>query len=209
MITGTERLPALLIGMEKWMELLFLGPASARDELLAKCHDFFVKEVLAYRKAGANALIYSNPFGSTDIVPMAFFMEQALPWIEKDIQAVGTQGVVYCCGMAPFRPVIDLVLQRTGLGAYYLSPFDDIRQSKEIIAGRGLACGVINDIQLIDCSAEEVTLEVKTIIEAGMPGGKFLFGTGLMPHGIPEKNIRAMLEAACQFGSYEKRKSRA
>jgi uroporphyrinogen-III decarboxylase len=203
-ITSTMTLPALLMGMDKWMELLFLGPAEVRDELLGKCHDFFVKEVTAYRKAGADVLVYSNPFGSTDMVPMKYFMGNSLPWIERDISAVGTEGVVYYCGMARLNKVIEIVLERTGIGVYYLSPLDDVAEGKRIIAGRALTCGVINDINLIDWSADEIRREVKRMIEAGMPGGKFLFGTGVMPFTIPEENIRTMLEAAYRFGSYER-----
>jgi len=201
-ITATMALPALLMGMDKWMKLLFMGPAAEREALLAKCHDFFVKEMRAYRQAGADVLVYSNPFGSTDLVPMKFFVEQSLPWIEKDIAAVGTAGVVYYCGMARFNKVIDIVLQRTGLGVYYLSPLDDLAQGKHIIAGRGLTCGVINDIQLIDWSPAETRQEVKRLMTAGLPGGRFLFGTGVMPFDIPTDNIRAMLEAAYEFGQY-------
>ena len=201
-ITASMTLPALLMGMDKWMSLLFLGPVAARDELLTKCHELFVKEIVAYRQAGADVLVYSNPFGSTDTVPMKFFKEHSLPWIEKDIQAVGAQGIVYYCGMSRFNPVIELVLERTGIGVYYLSPFDDIDQGKKIIAARGLTCGVINDIQLIDWSPAEIRNQVKRMIEAGKPGGRFLFGTGVMPYGIPEENIRAMLDAAYEYGQY-------
>ncbi|MEW6262146.1 MAG: uroporphyrinogen decarboxylase family protein [Thermodesulfobacteriota bacterium] len=201
-ITASMALPALLMGMEQWMELLFLGPVAERNEILDKCHKLFVKEILAYRKAGVDVFVYSNPFGSTDIVPMKFFKEQSLPWIEKDIQAVGTQGLVYYCGLARFNPVINLVLERTGIGVYYLSPMDDIEQGKKAVAGRGLTCGIINDIKLIDWSEEEIRREVKKIIAAGKPGGRFLFGTGVMPYCIPEENIRTMLEAAYDFGRY-------
>lgn len=201
-ISSTMTLPAMLMGMEKWFELLFLGPFDLRDELLARCHEFFVKEVKAFRDNGADVLVYSNPFGSTDTVPMRFFMEQSLPWIEKDIAAVGTAGMVYYCGTSRFNRVIDIVLERTGLGVYYLSPLDDVAEGKRIIAKRGLTCGVINDIRMIDWTGETIRSEVKRLIEAGMPGGKFLFGTGVMPYAIPEENIRTMLAAAYEFGSY-------
>ena len=69
-VSSSMTLPAMLMGMDKWFELLLLGPAEPRDELLAKCHAFFVKEVEAYRALGADVLMYSNPFGSTDTVPM-------------------------------------------------------------------------------------------------------------------------------------------
>jgi len=201
-ITATMALPALLMGMERWMELLFWGPKAARDELLEKCHQFFVREVQAYRAGGADLLVYSNPFGSVDTVPMRFFRNTALPWIERDIQAVGTAGVVYYCGMARFNPVLDLVIERTGIGVYYLSPLDDLRQGKALINGRGLTCGVINDIALIDWSPAETRAEVSRMMAVGKPGGKFLFGTGVMPLSIPEANIQAMLDAAYELGMY-------
>lgn len=201
-ITATMALPALLMGMDRWMELLFCGPPELRDLLLAKCHDFFVKETNAFRDAGADVIVYSNPFGSTDIVPMKYFMNHSLPWIEKDIKAVGTAGIVYYCGMAKFNNVIDTIIQKTGIGVYYLSPLSDIEEGKKIVSGRGLTCGVINDIKLIDWSKQEIRNEVKRMIDAGMAGGKFLFGTGVMPYAIPEDNIRTMCEAAYEFGSY-------
>ena len=201
-ITATMGLPALLMGMEKWMELLFLGPADVRDELLGKCHEFFVKEMRAYRDAGADVLLYSNPFGSTDTVPMSFFTKHALPWVVKDIEAVGSQGIVYYSASSRFNRVIDTVLDKTGIGAFYISPLDDITEAKTIIDGRALTCGVINDIKLIDWSADEIRGEVRRLIGAGMPGGRFLFGTLVMPLAIPEASIRTMLEAAYEFGSW-------
>lgn len=203
-VSSSMTLPALLMGMDKWLELLLLGPADLRDALLAKCYAFFVKQVTAYRDAGADLLLYSNPFGSTDTVPMKFFRDHALPWIEKEIQEVGPAGVIYYCGTSRFNRVIDTVLERTGIGVYYLSPLDDVADAKRIIAGRGLTCGVLNDLKLIDWTGEEIRAEVRRLIEAGMPGGKFLFGTGVMPYQIPEENIRVMLEAAYEFGSWER-----
>lgn len=202
-VTATMTLPALLMGMEHWMDLLFCGPEDLREELLKKCHAFFVKEVQAYRDAGADLLLYSNPFGSTEFVPMRYLMERSMPWIERDIAAGGVTGMVYYCGSARFNKVIDAVFQRTGIGAYYLSPLDDVAEGKEIIAGRGLCCGTINDIRMIDWRPDKVRQEVKRIVEAGKPGGKFLFGPLLMPLAIPEENIRVMLEAAYQYGSLE------
>lgn len=202
-VTASMTLPAILMGMEKWLHLLLMGPAEVRDELLAKCHDLFIRQAAAYREAGADILLYSNPFGSTDFVSMSFFEEHSLPWIEKDIQAVSKQGVVYYAGMARVNPVIELVLARTGINAYYLSPFDDPREAQTKIGENGIACGVINDIQLIDWSVEQTTEEVKRILRQGMTSNRFLFGTGLMPYGIPEQNIRALLEAAYTYGRQE------
>lgn len=201
-ISSTMTLPAMLMGMERWMELLLLGPEDARDRLLAKCHQFFVREVRACRDAGADVLVYANPFGSTDFVPMHIFTSLSLPWIIKDIEAIGTAGVVYYCGMARMNEVIEIIRERTGISVYYVSPLDDLAMAKRMIGANGLTCGVINDIKLIEWSPAEIKQEVKRMLQAGMPGGHFLFGTGVMPYCIPENNIRIMLDAVYEYGQW-------
>jgi len=201
-LTSGITLPAILMGMDKWLELLLMGPTDIRDLLIAKCSEFFQKEIDAFRKAGADVLVYSQPFGSTDIMPMRLIKELTLPSMKMDIDPGGVAGLVYYCGSSPFNNVIDMLIKELGIGVFYLSPKDDIAEAKKIINGRALTCGVINDIKLVSWNREEIRAEVKRMCEAGMPGGKFLFGTLVMPYDIPIQNIRAMLEAAYEYGSY-------
>jgi uroporphyrinogen-III decarboxylase len=200
-LTASATLPAILMGMERWIELLVCGPPALRDALLEKCSDFFHKEAAAYRAAGVDVLLYSNPFGSLDFVPQELFRRLSLPWIERDLEPVGTDGVVYYCGGARMNPVIPEVLHRTGIGAYYLGPQDDIADGKRALDGRAVCAGVINDIQMISWSPAEVRARVRSMFAQGMPGGKFFFGTVVMPAAIPEANIHAMVEAALEYGA--------
>lgn len=56
---------------------------------------------------------------------------------------------------------------------------------------------------VFDWTEQQTRAEVKRIIDIGKPGGHFLFGTGVMPLAIPEANIRAMLDAAFEYGRQE------
>jgi uroporphyrinogen decarboxylase len=199
-LTASTTLPALLMGMEKWMELLLMGPVDVRDELLRKCSDFFRKELAAYRAAGANVLIYSTPFGSTSFLGMKRFREFSLPWMQRDLGEEGGAGLVYYCGMAPFNNVIEQVREAFGFKMFYISPMADLAEAKALIGGKGLTCGVLDDIRMINWTPEETRAEVKCLCETGMPGGHFLLGTGVMPLAVPEANILAMLEAAFEYG---------
>jgi uroporphyrinogen decarboxylase len=201
-LTASTTLPALLMGMDKWMELLLTGPADVRDELLRKCSEFFQKEVAAYRAAGANVLVYSTPFGSTSFVGMKRFKEFSMPWMQRDLAPGGVGGIVYYCGMAPFNNVIQQVLDELKIGVYYISPLADLAEAKAIIGTRGLTCGVIDDISLIAWTPQQTAAEVKRMCEIGMVGEHFLFGTGVMPLDVPEANIKAMLAAAFEYGKY-------
>jgi len=201
-VTASTTMPAILMGMDKWMELMLTGPFDLRDELLRKCSDFFHKEVAAYRAAGANVLVYSTPMGSTSMVGMKRFQEFTMPWMKRDLDPGGVDGIVYYCGMAPFNNVIEQVMDELDINIHYVSPMDDLSEAKAIIGSKGLTCGVINDIKLIQWSPEQTRAEVKRMCEIGKPGGHFLFGTGVMPMAVPEANIKAMLAAAFEFGSY-------
>ena len=199
-VTASTTLPAILMGMEKWMELLTTGPADLRDELLRKCSAFCRQELAAYRAAGANVLVYSTPFGTTYFVGMKRFRAWSLPWMKTDLAPGGVDGVVYYCGMTPFNNVIDAVRSELGIGSYYISPLADLAEAKALLGDRALTCGVIDDIKMIHWTPEQTRAEVKGLIDIGKPGGHFLFGTGVMPLAVPEDNIRAMLDAAFEYG---------
>jgi uroporphyrinogen decarboxylase len=202
-VTSAMSLPGMLLGMDKWMELLLWGPEDLRDLLLAKCVAAFASHVRACRAAGTDILIYSNSFASTDFLPPHLFRSLALPWMERELAEVGTQDMVYYCGGARLGATIDIAIERLGFGTFYLSPLEDVAEGKRIVAGRGLTCGVIEDIRLARLTPAEVEAEVKRIIDAGKPGGRFAFGTMAMPLAIPEANIRTLFEAACRFGRWE------
>jgi uroporphyrinogen decarboxylase len=201
-LTASTTLPAILMGMDKWMELLLTGPTDLRDELLRKCSEFYQKEVAAYRAAGANVLVYSTPFGSTSMVGMKRFKEFSMPWMKRDLAPEGIGGIVYYCGMAPFNNVIAQVMDELNINIHYISPMADLAEAKAIIGAKGLTCGVIDDIKLIHWTSEQTRAEVKRMCEIGMVGQHFLFGTGVMPMEVPEANIKAMLDAAFEYGRY-------
>lgn len=200
-LTASMSLPAILMGMENWMELLMIGPPDVRDLLLEKCSAFFRKEIEAYRNAGADILVYADPYGSTEIIPMKLFKDLSLKWMRRDLEPGGLDGVVYYVGGARLNSVADEVIREVGIQTYYPGPLDDISESMRIINGRALCAGVINDIRLLDWTPDEVREEVRRIVQGGLKiNHKFFFGTILMPYGIPEANIRAMILAAKEFG---------
>ncbi|MBK7542284.1 MAG: uroporphyrinogen decarboxylase family protein [Candidatus Competibacteraceae bacterium] len=201
-VTASTTLPAMLMGMDKWLELLLMGPVDVRDELLRKCSDFFQQEIAAYRAAGANILVYATPFGSISFLDRKRFNAIAIPWMKRDLAPGGASNVVYLCGMAPFNSVIQQVRDELAIGVYYISPLADLAEAKALIGTRGLTCGVIDDIKMIRWTPEQTRAEVKRICEIGMPEQHFLFGTALMPLAVPEPNIRAMLDAAFDYGRY-------
>ena len=201
-VTASSSLPAILMGMDKWMELILTGPADLRDELVKKCSDFVQQQLTAYRAAGANVIIYASPFGSTYFIPKKLIVDWSMPWMQRDLSN-GIDNIVYYGGMAPINAVTELVIEKLKVNIFYPAPEDDVTESKNLINRKGLTSGVLDDIKMVHWTPEQTRNDVKRIMELGKPGGHFLFGTGFMPMNIPEENIIAMLEAAFEFGRYE------
>lgn len=201
-VTASFSLPAMLMGIGPWLDLSLWGDPVLRDALLAICSRFCAMEIQALRSAGADLIVYANPVASATFIRPDKFRQLALPWTIRDLEPGGYGGVVYFNGGGKINPILADIQQNTGIGAYYLNPFDDIREARQILGPQALIAGTINDIRLIGWSPAEVNQEVRSIMAAGKAGGGFIFGTLMMPFRIPEANIHAMIAAAQEYGRY-------
>lgn len=201
-VTGSFSTPAILMGVDKWLELLLMGPEELKNLLLQKCNQFVGTVTNAFFKAGVTMVVYANSICTVDFFTPKKLEEIAIPWIVNDTKLTGTNGMVYFNGGGRINPIIDSLITKAGFGVIYTNPLDDVTESKKIVNGRALLASPINDIPLIHQSAKEIRAEVKRIIKAGYRDGGFIFGTLVMPAMIPEQNIHTLIEAAKEFGNY-------
>lgn len=202
-VTASFSLPAMLMGIGPWMELFLTGPPPLRDRLLETCSRFVAEEIAALRSAGADLIVYVNPVASASIILPSLFRDLALQWIIRDLESGGYGGVVYFNGGGKINPILSTLRSATGIGAYYLNPFDDILEARRILGEGSLIAGSINDIRLIDWTPDQIDREVARIMRDGKTAGGFIFGTLLMPFRIPEANIQALMDSARRHGGYD------
>jgi len=200
-VTASFSLPAMLMGIGQWMDLFLNGDVLLRDRLLELCSRFCSRQIAALREAGADLIVYVDPVASATFITPAKFRELALPWVIRDLEESGPAGVIFFNGGGKINPILADLKEHTGIGAYYLNPFDDIAEARRILGPQALIAAAINDIRLIDWSPQEIDHEVEKIMRAGKRAGGFVFGTLLMPFKIPEPNIRALVNAAIKHGS--------
>lgn len=194
-VTASFTLPAMLMGVGAWLDLMLNGDSGLRERLLTECSTFVTRKILALREAGADLIVYVNPLASATFITPTKFRQLALPWILNDLKITGPDGIIFFNGGGKINPILADVKEHTGIGAYYLNPFDDIVEARKILGPQPLIAGAINDIKLLDWTPDEVEQEVARIMQAGNQAGNFIFGTLLMPYRIPEENIRALMNA--------------
>lgn len=201
-MTASFSLPAMLMGIGAWLELFINGDPGLRDLLLEKCSEFCSRQIFALREAGADLIIYANPVASATFITPQKSRELALPWVLNDLEKPGAAGVVFFNGGGRINPILADLKKHTDIGVYYLNPFDDIAEARQILGPEALIVGSINDIKLISLTPAEIDQEVARIMRAGKQQGGFAFGTLMMPFQIPEEHIRALMEAAIKHGRY-------
>lgn len=195
-------LPPLLMGIDKWLELLFFGPKDMRELILNKGAEFNRKKIDAFREAGADLIAYSNPIATSTFLTDEQFDNIAMDWINEDVKFTGTDGLIYFNGGAMLNGVLDRLVEKSGFRVFHINPMDEIPEALKIINGRGLLIGTINDIMLMNWSNKEIEMEIQRIIDLGSLGGGFIFGTLLMPYMIPDNKIKHLIDSAKRIGRY-------
>jgi uroporphyrinogen decarboxylase len=92
------------------------------------------------------------------------------------------------------------LMQTLGIRLYDIRALADLAQAKALIGDKGLTCRVIDDIKMMHWTTEQIRDAVRRICETGKQGGHCLFGTSMMLLAIPEQNIRALIDAAFEYG---------
>ena len=201
-VVGSFSLPPILMGMDRWMQLLYTGSERIKHLLLEKCSDFCILKARALIDSGVDIVAYNNPLGSATFITMQQFEKTALKWVKRDYRGINSPALIYFNGGGIINPMIDSIIENTGAGSFYINPLDNIAEAKKNIAGRAILAAPVNDIKLINSSEDDIFSEVKRIISSGAEGGGFIFGTLVMPLSIPEKNIHTLIRAAEEYGRY-------
>lgn len=200
-VVGSYSMPPILIGMEKWMELLYFSSDKAARTLMEKCSGFCRIKTKALLDEGADMIVYMNPLASASFISVNKFRSDALEWIKRDSEGTGSN-MVYFNGGGQINPMITPLLEETDFPLIYINPLDDAAEAKSLIDGKRILVGTINDIKLISQNSEEIIDEVDRIVKAGKPGGGFAFGTLVMPMAIKEEKIKLMINRVKETGRY-------
>jgi hypothetical protein len=133
------------------------------------------------------------------------------------IHKTGNFSVIHCHGR------LDALLEMiAAIGADALEPLETIPMTtadvtladvKRRIGGKMCLMGAVQALTLEQGTPEDVRQQVRTAIEVGAPGGGFLLLPTAAPFSVPlpDKvlaNVRAMYEAAHEFGRYGSRPQR-
>jgi len=192
-------LPSMLMGTERWMELLFLEAASVRDPLLDHMLDVTTQFCATWANmqlsAGADAIVLADGMASAAVLTRQQFIDFALPTLRAVVPRI--QGPVIHEGVGHLQPMLDL-LADVGLVGVMLTNDDDLARAKALVGDRLALIGNLNNVEMRRWTAEEMELHAQAALAQGAPGGGFILANQgpEIPLGTSDAAIHAMVLAA-------------
>lgn len=196
-------LPVMQLGFDKYIELIYEQPVLF-DELMKKNTEFCVEWANAQLASGATAICYFDPVSSPTIIPRELYIKTGFK-IAKNVipQIKGPTATHLASGLA--LPVADKIAE-TGTLAISISQAENMKDAKNICAGRLSLIGNLNGIEMVNWSEGEAETTVKTIIEMAASGGGLIISDchGEIPYQVKSKTLLAISEAVNKWGTYKK-----
>jgi uroporphyrinogen decarboxylase len=201
-------LSCLLRGNEEFlMELASEPEHPAIHRLLEVCYASHVAVHRAVHEAGAQFTSMGDSFCSPDVISPQMYEQFARPYQERLVRELAAEGiftVIHICG--------DTTRIVESLGTYPFCGFEldyktDAALAKRTAGAGHVLFGNIDPSGIIARGTpEQVREAARSLIEIWKPGGGFVLNAGCaIPASTPPENLRALVDAAEEFGRYDNR----
>jgi uroporphyrinogen decarboxylase len=195
-----------LMGMEAFMEAFHTNPGGLR-RLLGRITDYNRRIFELYMELGCDGVSFSEDLGTQRslMVSPSHFREFFLPEYGRAFEPVRAAG-----GMVNFHScgcIMDIVDGLIELGVEILNPVqaraNDLAELKRRCHGKmALMGGIDTQHVLMRGTPDDVTAEVRRVIDILAPGGGYICGPDQgMP--FPDENIAALWRSAEEYNPYD------
>ncbi len=194
-------LPALLMGIEMWIDTLLFHPEDVA-KIMKKTIDHFVRLGNEFIERGATFLIVPVNFTTPMIITERIFA-QLIPYLHEAFRQIKGPIVIHNGG-AKLIPFIDRFAKLPNVIAFVLEPTESFNEARRIIGDDLVLMGNFdgpNSVNLSIEKANEVTLK---ILNNRKEDKHFIFATSNadIPYDTPVETIKAVVDTIRGFKKY-------
>lgn len=198
-IPGPGCLPALLLGMERWMELV-LFEAETAESLMHHSVTFLASWANALVEAGADGLIVTEGMVAAEVVPRSMFQRQFLPHLHTLFAEVRAPKVVSSTG-GSINQALDLLTGLEGVVGVIAGSKDDLTLSRQLLGPDLTLIGNLDNLALPALSPAALLEMSRELLRRAAPSGRYILANSGadVPQATPPENLRALLQAAAGY----------
>jgi uroporphyrinogen decarboxylase len=194
-------IPALLMGIEMWIDTLLFHPKEV-EKIMKKTVEHFVRLGNEFIARGSTFLVVPVNFTTPMMITEKIF-KQLLPYLEDAFSQIKGPIVIHNGG-SKIIPFIDRFAKLPNVIAFVLEPAESFEEARRIIGNDLVLMGNLdgpNIVKLNRDKAIEVTLK---ILNNRKEDKHFIFATSNadIPYDTPVETIRAVVDTIRSFEKY-------
>lgn len=202
-VPGPGALPALVLGLEAWMETVLFDEDNAR-RILERTGRFFLDWVHALCEAGVTGLVVTESVASVEISTRKLFEEVFLPHLNSLFGQINVP-VVFHHGGGRIQHILDLLPGLPGVVGVVVGSKDTLVAARSALGDELTLIGNLDNLSLPAVSAAEIRRRSLECLKTAAPAGRYILSHSAadVPISTPLENLRAMLQAAWEYAAKE------
>ncbi len=191
-------IPALLMGIEMWIDTLLFHPKEV-DKLMKKTVEHFICLGNEYMARGATFLIVPMNFTNPMMITEKIFA-QLIPYLEFAFSQINGPIVIHNGG-CKLMGFIDRFAKLPNVIAFVLEPSESFDKAREIIGEKIVLMGNFDGPNFINLSAKKAQDITLKILNNRKDDKHFIFATSNadIPYDTPVETINAVVETIRNF----------
>ncbi len=194
-------IPALLMGVEMWIDTLLFNPEHV-DQLLQKTVAHFVKFGNEFFARGTTFLVvpvnFTNPMMITDKI-----FDRLLPYLENAFSQIKGPIVIHNGGCKTI-PFIDRYAKLPNVVALVLEPSESFDEARRIIGDEKVLMGNFDGPNFANLTNEKARDKTLKILNNRKEDKHYIFATSNadIPYDTPVETIKTVVETIRNFKKY-------
>lgn len=191
-------LPAVLMGIENWIDALLFHPAEV-DKIMKKMVGFFVEAGNELLAKGTTFLVITVNFTTAPIVSEKIF-NMLLPYLHEAFQQIKGPLVVHHGG-TKLTPNFDKYAALPNVAALVLGPTESFEKAREIAGNNIVLMGNANGPDYINLTPEQAAAGTLKILNNRKADKHFIFATSNadIPYDTPFEVIKEVADTIKNF----------
>jgi len=194
-------IPALLMGIEMWIDTLLFHPVEV-DKMMTKTVDHFVRLGNEFIERGATFLIVPVNFTTPMIITEKIF-RNLLPYLEYAFSQIKGPIVIHNGG-SKLIPFIDRFAMLPNVIAFILEPTESFDDARRIIGDEMVLMGNFDGPNIVNLSSDKARDVTLKILNNRINDKHFIFATSNadIPYDTPVETIQTVVDTIRSFKKY-------
>lgn len=200
-IPGPFTLAGLLCGVDRLMMAVIQDPPFV-ERLVSAAGDAVMPFLRATACRGADLLVVADPSASSTVISPDHFNQFAYPFLRRlmrEISAVGAIPSLHICGNT--TPILEMMAE-TGARVIEIDHLVGLADAVSRVGGTTCLQGNIDPVKVLRMGTEDEVRQAARVCLGAAGRGRFILSSGCeIPAGTPIANVRAMVDAAREYGA--------